>query len=277
MRTLFLGDSHSTGYYQEGDELKWWTENNYAEFWAKKHDKNVAIYAQPGGCNKKYPTWIKAMFEYYVSEKIDKVFLQLTYWNRYLMACSRNLDVGDGMHTQHFTYGPNPPPAQQQENIHRWTDERVSEDYVELVEQCRPENFEQFKGFDYREKGATADWEPFRYPYQYTKLWHESATHLQYRDWCSDMYVIDNIANDYGINVFAWTINDRVFVPENKLFYGEHKRLHFAPMSAEAWFKQEKNLNIEEMTNDSEHYIKEVHKMIGEEYLNYVEKYAEKA
>lgn len=276
MRTLFLGDSHSTGYYQKGDELQWWSENNYAEFWAEKHNKNVAIYAQPGGCNKKYPTWVKAMFEYYVAEKIDKIFLQLTYWNRYLMACSRNLDVGDGMHTQHFTYGPNPPPAKQQENIHRWTDERVSEDYVELVEQCRPENFEQFKGFDYKEKGATADWEPFRYPYQYTKLWHESATHLQYRDWCSDMYVIDNIANDYNVEVVAWSINDRVFVPENKIFYGEHKKLRFAPMSAEAWFKEQKNMDIEQMTTDGEHYVREVHKIIGEEYLEYADKFAER-
>ena len=100
-RSLFLGDSHSHGYAEVNGEVQFWKDNNYAELYSDHNNKPVAIYSIPGGCNKKYPTWLKAMLDYY--DDIDEVFIQATYWNRYLIACSRNLDVGDGIKANHFS------------------------------------------------------------------------------------------------------------------------------------------------------------------------------
>jgi len=267
-RTLFIGDSHTTGYYQSDAGLEWWTDANYAEIWAKENDKEVVIYAQPGACNKKYPIWLRAMFDYY--KDIDEVFIQSTYWNRYLLACSRKLDVGDGMKANHFSCGPNTPPATNDKNIHRWTDERVSEDYVELVEQCRTELFEQFKGFEYNELGTTAEWGPFHEKYPYTKLWHESATHLQYREYCTDIYAIDNMCNDYGVDWYLWSMNDRVYMPDHLEFFGPLKRCHPVDISAQAWLIENENIDIETETTDGEHYPKSTHELIAKKFIPFV-------
>lgn len=263
-RTLFIGDSHTTGYVD--DPVKgtlFWQENNYAEIYSKLHNKPVVIYAMPGGCNKKYPIWLRAMFERY--NDIDEVFVQSTYWNRYLMACSRMLDVGDGIKANHFSDGPIV-----EGQIERWTDHRVSEDYMELVEQCRPELFEEFKGFNYDERNTTADWGPFNEKYAYTKLWHESVTHLQYREYCTDLYVLDNLCHDYGVKWHLWSINNRVFMPEHYEFFGPLKRCIRSDMSVEGYVRDKYGYNIEDKTSDGEHYLYDTHEIIAKEYIPYL-------
>lgn len=259
-RTLFIGDSHSTGYYEKDGELLFWQDNNYAEIYSKLNNKPVVIYAQPGGCNKKYPVWLRAMLEQY--HDIDEVFVQSTYWNRYLMACSRQLDIGDGIKANHFSDGPISDT-----NIDRWTDHRVTEDYMELVEQCRPELFEQFKGFNYDDRNTTADWGPFNERYAYTKLWHESVTHLQYREFCGDLYIIDNLCNDYGVNWHLWSINNRVFMPKEHEFFGPLKRCTRSDISAEGYIENKYKFNIEDRTSDGEHYLYDTHDIIAKDYI----------
>ncbi len=272
-RTLFLGDSHSHGYAEIDGEVKFWQEYNYGEIYSKLNNTPVAIYSIPGGCNKKYPTWLKAMLNYY-ENNISEIFIQATYWNRYLIACSRNLDVGDGIKPDHFTRGPKQPVAKDDpELVDRWTDELVSEEHAELIEQCRPENFEQFKGFEYSERrGMTHDWGPFQEKYQYTKLWHESATHLQYREWCADYLLMDFICAKLNIPMYVWSINDRVFIPQHKDFYGEFTTTRFAPISAEQFILKEHNINIETDTYryDGEHYTTEIHEIIAKDYIDFV-------
>lgn len=268
-RTLFIGDSHTTGYYEENNDLLFWQDNNYAEIYSKINDKPVVIYAQPGGCNKKYPTWLRAMFEHY--NDIDEVFIQSTYWNRYLLACSRHLDVGDGIKANHFSKGPNMPPAPQDApTIERWSDHRITENYVEMVEQCRTELFEQFKGFDYDERNTTADWGPFNEKYAYTKLWHESATHLQYRDYCGDLFIIDNLCREYDVKWYLWSINNRVFMPEKYEFFGPLKNCTRCDISAEGFIKANHGYNIEDRTSDGEHYLYNTHEIIAKEYIPYL-------
>lgn len=269
-RTLFIGDSHTTGYF-ENDQggVLFWQDNNYAEIYSKIHNKPVVIYAMPGGCNKKYPVWLKAMFDYY--DDIDEVFVQSTYWNRYLLACSRNLDVGDGIKPNHFSIGPNAPPSPQDAPmVERWQDQRVTPDYIEMVEQMRPEIFEQFKGLNYDERNVTADWGPFNEKYAYTKLWHESVTHLQYREYCSDLYIIDNLCNDYGVDWHLWTINNRVFMPEYHEFFGPLKRCTRSDMSVEGFVQEHHNYNIEDHTSDGEHYLYDTHEIIAKEYITHL-------
>ena len=101
-RTLFIGDSHAHGYYEVGNTISAWQDNNYAEIYADENNKQVVIYSQPGGCNRKYPAWLKSMLDRY--DDIDEVFIQSTYWNRFLLSCSRNLDVGETTDVDLYLY-----------------------------------------------------------------------------------------------------------------------------------------------------------------------------
>ena len=263
-RTLFIGDSHASGYYDDPQRgVLTWQENNYAEIYSKLNDKPVVVYAQPGGCNKKYPVWLRAMFEQY--DDIDEVFVQSTYWNRYLLACSRNLDIGDGIQANHFSDGPNVS-----NNIERWTDVRTTDDYVELVEQQRTETFEAFKGFAYDDKNVTADWALFHEKYTYTKLWHESVTHLQYREYCGDLYIMENLCREYGVKWYLWSINNRVFMPQNYEFYGPLKNCTRSDISAEGYIQLNHGYNIEDRTSDGEHYLYDTHEVIAKDFIPFV-------
>jgi hypothetical protein len=64
-KTLFLGDSHSHGYFEMGGKVHAWESNNYAEIYARDNDKQTVIYSIPGGCNRKYPAWLKSMLDIY--------------------------------------------------------------------------------------------------------------------------------------------------------------------------------------------------------------------
>jgi hypothetical protein len=82
-RTLFIGDSHAHGYSEIGTTISAWQEANYAEIYSNVNNKEVVVYSQPGGCNRKYPAWVKSMLDRY--DDIDEVFVQSTYWNRFLL------------------------------------------------------------------------------------------------------------------------------------------------------------------------------------------------
>jgi len=263
-RTLFIGDSHANGYYEDPEKgLLTWQDNNYAEIYSKINNKSVVVYSQPGACNKKYPIWLRAMFDRY--NDIDEVFIQTTYWNRYLLACSRELDIGDGIKPNHFSDGPNI-----KNDVERWTDFRTTENYVELVEQCRPELFEQFKGFNYDDRNTTADWGPFNEKYAYTKLWHESITHLQYREYCGDLFIIDNLCRDYGVNWHLWSINNRVFIPTYYDFYGPLKNCNVCITSAEDFISKTHGYSIEDRTSDGEHYLYDTHEVIAKDFIPFI-------
>jgi hypothetical protein len=209
------------------------------------------------------------MFDYY--NDIDEVFVQTSYWNRYLIACSKNLNSGDGMNPNHFSNGPNPPPSSNDNPlIERWADIRITDEHIELVEQCRPELFEQFKGLNYNENNITSNWMPFNEKYSYTKLWHESLTHLQYREYCGNLYIIDNMCKEYGVNWYLWNINDRVYIPKNYQFFGDLKNCIKCDMSAQKFIKKRYRYDIDNKTIDSEHYFYETHKIIASEYLEHL-------
>ena len=97
-RTLFLGDSHAAGYYFKDRPHQW--EHNYGDSYSKLYNKDVIVYALPGATNKKYPIWLKSMLDRY--DDIDEVFVQSTYWNRWLMGASRKLEYGDGTASDMF-------------------------------------------------------------------------------------------------------------------------------------------------------------------------------
>ena len=270
-RTLFIGDSHSCGYYvidynTPNAKPLFWEKNNYAEIYSELNNKPVAIYAIPNGCNKKYPVWLRAMFEHY--SDIDEVFVQSTYWNRDLLAANKNLDIADGLKANHFTVGPNVEPSPQDTPlIERWEDVQVTDNYVEIATRSAPDGKDlEYKGFDLSEINNGMR-NTFANSYAYTKLWHEHITHLQYRDYCSNLFIINALCKEYGVNWYLWNINERVIMPQHLDFYGSLDNCIRTDVSAEQFIKQHHHYNIENYRLDGEHYVYDIHKIIAEEYI----------
>src|SRR5210317_2586587 len=124
-RTLFIGDSHSAGYVlNNNDVAEFWTGNNYAEIYSDLNNINSAIYALPGGSNKKYPVWISYLLDQY---SVDEIFIQSTYWNRSIIGMSPN--YGEELRKDQFVKRMD---DNEKGNVHRYTDLFFNEDYFEL-------------------------------------------------------------------------------------------------------------------------------------------------
>jgi len=264
--TLFIGDSHTAGYwYDQKNSISHQWETNYADIYSKKFNTNTLVYAQPGVANQKYVFWLKSMFNRF--DNIDKVFIQSTYWNRWLMGASKNLDYGDGTPVDMFlddTYVSN------NKNIKYFTDWRSVDNYIEVSEQCRPELFEEFKGLWIPDGNIDKDWQPFHESYPYSKLWHESITHLQYRDFLKDLYLINAMCKEQNVKAYMWTINNRVYFPEHLNMFGELDFLYIPSLSAQDFIMKKFKVNIEDKTIDGEHYQEEIHNIIAEHYIPYL-------
>jgi hypothetical protein len=141
-----------------------------------------------------------------------------------------------------------------------------------MIDQVRKENYEEFKGIAFNDMKVQADFAPFHEKYIYTKLWHELVTPLQYRDYCLDLLAIDTMCAKRDIKWYQWSINNRVFVPDNIELYGDWQVGKKAKSSAEGYLQLAKAINIEtdEHRVDGEHYTKNIHELIAKDYLDYV-------
>jgi len=264
-RTLFIGDSHSHGYFEMGGKISAWQSNNYAEIYANHFNKKTVIYSMPGGCNDKYPVWLKTMFDRYTD--FDEVFIQSTYWNRFLLSCSRELDVGEFTKSDLFL----DDTLEKDDLIHRYTDHRVSDNYVEMIEQPRTENYEQFKGFEFDDMNTTHDFSLFHEKYTYTKIYHELTTVLQYKNYCMNLFTINELCRRNNVKWYLWNINERVFMPDNLDFFGKIDCVR-APMTAQEFMKERFDIDTESehYRIDREHYIREIHRKIAVDYFGYI-------
>jgi hypothetical protein len=267
-RTIFIGDSHSAGYVKDlgSDVPTFWNENNYAEIYSKLNSIESAIYALPGGCNRKYPVWVSYLLDEY---NVDRIFLQSTYWNRYLIAHDGNLDLGESLTKDHFVKRFDDTADG---SVHRYTDMFFNEKRFELMVGTYEELWTQFEGFKFAFDDPSSHYEIFEKKYKYTKLWHEALTHLQLRDYLSDLIVIDHMAMEKDIPVYVWNINNRVHIPQNKNLFGKFKKIKFAKKSAEDYLLEKHKMKIEKMQLDGEHYNMEVHEAIAEHYIPWIEK-----
>lgn len=279
-KSLFIGDSHSAGYSMENLNTPnptpvLWGEANYAELYSEYNNKEVIVYALPNGCNKKYPLWLKSMLDKY--DDIDEVFIQSTYWNRDLLAASKNLDIADGIKSNHFM-----SPAEPSSNslvsfgaITRWTDILVTDDYIENCVRTAPDSKHlEYKGFDFEELNSGM-LNTTNMPYAYTKLWHEHITHLQYREYCSFLFIIDTLCKNYGVKWHLWNINERVMLPKHLDLFGALDNCIRTDVSAETFIQSKHYINIEDHQVDGEHYAINVHKIIAKEFIPYLKNLTE--
>ena len=104
-RSLFLGDSHSQGYWTETVSYlsvpHVWEDNNYAEIYANLNSKPAVIYAMSGTTIQRYPDWLKFCLDKY--QDIDEVFVQALHWNRFMLSGSANRDFTDEIPLDYFT------------------------------------------------------------------------------------------------------------------------------------------------------------------------------
>jgi hypothetical protein len=274
-KTVFIGDSHACGYTVDTNRIPtYWSQNNYAEIYAELFDTEVIVYGLPGGCNRKYPTWVKTILDYY--DDIDTIFLQSTYWNRYLTAINTSQEqfIND-FKPNYFSLGPNVGVAGDniKKNVDRWIDVKVKpgEDYGELNQSQNKEHYVNRKSLTWDPYGI--DFSPVEEKYYYTKLWHELFTHLQYRDYCQDLFTIDRLCEQRNIKWHLWSMNNRVFVPTNPYYYGEFTNCQtYNLVDFRQWMLQNKNIDIDtdKYRSDQEHYIYSIHQTIAKEYIPYL-------
>ena len=249
--TVFLGDSHSHGWYDTGNDTYAWQDNNYAEIFAKVNKLPVAIYSMPAASNRKFPIWLKVLFDRYTD--IRQVFIQSTYWHRWMIG-----EVLDNKRVEceidNFT-----KLISKDNFIHRYSDIEKSNGLKEIGIQVP---------LKVSKKLFSSTFDPDNSPYFVVKAIHELLTHLQYRDYCMDLFVIDSLCKQRNVQCIVWRINEKCLLPQNVNLFG-NLSLKIAPLSAELYFKQ-KNIIIDDFKIDEEHYNKEMHEMIANDYIKWL-------
>ena len=258
-RSLFIGDSHCCGYYEQDGKVSQWHDNNYAEIYAKYHNKQTIIYAMPGACNRKYPAWIRSVLDRY--DDIDEIFVQSGYWHRHLVAASKSDIPGQDIGIDHFL----DDNCIKDNLVHRYTDVMYNGNYLEVVEQVRPENLSAFKPFKFDAHSITHEWSILHEPYHYTKVWHELMTQLQYRDYCLDLLAIDTMCKERNIKWYLWTINSRCPVPENIDLYTKLSPIRASKSAIH--YLESKFIKTESYKLDIEHYDYFIHEKIATDYF----------
>jgi len=262
-RTLFVGCSHSMGYWVKGEHTPphKWQDNNYAEIYASKNNKPVVIMASAGSGNRSYPRFVANAFKIY--DDIDEVFLQTTYWGRFPIAINPDLDEKKIFPIDFFLQ-----KEKSSDLIDRYSWNLYQDDarYVEYY--VKPETY------DYEETPYNIYTQPLvsepdvrRSGAMYMRMWHHSNTHLEQEDFFTYIAMCDMICKNNSVPLHVWNINDRCYLPkETKNYYTDLTSTNIAQVSAEEYLK--KYMEID--TIDGEHYSLNVHDAIADRYIPYV-------
>lgn len=268
-RILFVGCSHTNGYCFKNNEAWSWLDHNYAEIFCKKYNHAAVIYAGACAGNYAYLDWIKSTLNNY---DISEIFMQSTYWHRYTIGVCRNVDHG-------FNYEPGYLSKFEVEfsddQIHKYTDLMIKDDFAEIKMQPNSSVYEKFDGY----KLSLTDWELNREivtkPFEYTKFWYDLVSHLQYKTYCKDLSLINELCKEKDILFYVWRINERSAMPDNINMYTDLSNIVYVTKSAESWIKEKYDIDIsdERYLIDTEHYKKEIHNIIGEEFIPYLKSF----
>jgi hypothetical protein len=264
-RTVFLGDSHAVGYIKEDNNVTFWNDNNYAEQFSYKYNKPVVVYGMPGGVNQKYSCWLTTLLKNY--DDIDELFVQVTYWNRHLLAVNySDQPMVNSFESDYFSQ-----KVEGTDLVDRWIDVRVDNvgKFAEINENIQLNDIVEPKSLN---------WKPYEdiiFPavkdvYTHTKLWYEVMTHLHYKNFCKELFIIDRLCEQNNIKWHVWAINDRVHVPTNPYYYGDLTNLQtYNIINTRKWFLDNKGIDIDtpKYRYDGEHYTTDVHRSIATEYF----------
>ena len=267
MRTLFIGCSHTMGYCASNlnQPVSTWQENNYAEIYSKIHNKKCVIMASAGTGNRVYPRFLAHAFKKY--NDIDEVFIQSTYWGRFPVVINPELSYKKIFPIDFFLNKDSSDDL-----MDRWSISlSVDNKYQECFHRALPDDWIEFPYIR-----DTAPWisEPDvrRSSYLYFQMWHYQNTHLEQEDYMKDIAVCDMICANNNVPMYVWNINNRVYIPEHKNFYGEFTNTKFADISAEGFIKDKHSIDIEtdKYRFDGEHYTYEIHEIIAKNYIDFI-------
>jgi hypothetical protein len=263
-KTLFLGDSHSQGYWRENvGHMSFphtWDSNNYAEIYAGLNEKSTIIYAMAGTTIQRYPDWLTFCLNKF--NDVDEVFVQALHWNRFMLSGANSKDFTDDVPIDYFTelskqddrvicYSDTPDEIATESKEHNYFPQKISSEDYETLKYI-PKNYKPNLQKD---------------PYVVVKLWSELMTHLQHREYCRTLFLMDRLCYERNIKMYLWRINDRVYVPTNIEIYGKLLATVKVNCSAETYLK-EIGFDISQMMMpDNEHYNGEAHLEIAHKFL----------
>jgi hypothetical protein len=267
-RALFLGDSHTCGYVtvpgkQGPGSYEMWQDNNYAESYARQHNKQTAIYAVPGSCNRVYPDWLRTMLD--THPDIDEVFVLLSSWNRFILAFNEKLSP-DVLPVDYFT-----KHILNKDNlVDVYQDELFKGDRFQLYNKPTWEDFSSGASVSFNYDNALVDPDIRKDTFMKVKLFFDLNTHLEQRDFFKDVYAMDNMCHDHGCKLYFFNMTERMKFPQSFEFYGKLKATKLAPMTVESYFRSKFVDHTKFYISDGEHYNKDYHDMIASRYLEWL-------
>lgn len=261
-KTLFVGDSHSAGYWSTNiiSDVHFGDENCYGRFYAKEIEPCI-VYADPGAPNSVYPRWVASMLDRYPT--IDKVVVQTTHWDRWKMSHSKELgytqlpvDYFLATHEQEEDFTLHTDYSTLDYSVVEWSD-KIKFNGKDLIDgnQKWPQYW------------APREWPGDSQEFYKTFVHHKALSHLVYEQYCKDIALIDSMCRDKNIPAYVWRINDQVEMPENVNGFRKLTQTKFFPTSAETWIKNNLNIDITTMLKDTVHYNKEAHKIIATKFI----------
>jgi len=277
MVNLFVGCSHTNGYFDNDGShpdcktarmnnktVYSWGNNNYAELYAKEQNEKTIIYSMSGATNCKYPDWIAYCLQHH---NIDKVFVQSTYWTRFRVGAMLDLNIEREIPLDHFTMDP-----EEDELISRYTDFKYTDLAIDATRQPRSDDWNHFNGHDSKIDIHTYIDEHMTKNYSYTKLWLETISHLQHRNYVKDLMIIDNLCRQHNIPWYLFNMNRNAYIPPNLEMYGPLTNCTRATIPVEGFIKQVCGVDMQDHYIDSEHLDSTYHKLIAKHYIPYLQK-----
>lgn len=265
-RTLFIGDSHTCGYTSVPGKIgpgsfELWQDNNYAEAYAHENKKETVIYSMPGSCNSSYADWITTMIKKYPD--IDEIFLTLSSFNRFVLGFNEKLST-DIVPVDQFTHYVG---KDESGLIERYQDIVIAGDHFQLYQKPISSDYEKFPGIKFSYDEGLEHPNIREKTYMEIKMFFELNTHLEQRSFFKDIFIWDNICYDNNINLYLFSMTDRLKFPNELDFYGSLKATHYEKESVETFFRKKNIDHKKYYISDMEHYNKEYHNLIATRFI----------
>jgi hypothetical protein len=263
-KTLFIGCSHTMGYYGHKTEgAKIWQDNNYAEIYGKENNKSVIVMASGGTANRAYPNFLAHALKQH--DDIEEVFVQSTYWSRFPVAINPTLNEKEILPLDFFIEND-----LQTDELTRYS-LGLCQNKTYLEQYLKPEPFD-YKAFPYINAiPFEAEPDVRRLSYMYLRMYHYSQTHLEQQDYIKDITFMDMLCRDKDIPLYVWNINDRCFIPNSvDGFYTNLTQTTFSKVDAINFLQHKTDKSLDCETLDGEHYNYYIHGLIAKDYIPFL-------
>lgn len=264
-RALFLGDSHTCGYVTIPGKTGFgsysvWNDNSYVECYAEQFQKNTAVYALPGVCNRVYPDWLKTMFDKHPD--IDEVFILLASFNRFILAFNETLST-DILPADYFTLKHD----KEHKYVDYYYDQIFKDDRFQLLNKPTYDDYNKVGDINFSYQNGLMKPDLRKDTFMEVKLFFDLNTHIEQRDFFKDIAVMDRMCEERKCKMYLFNMTDRVSFPEKFEFYTKLNSTVIAPMTVETFFRKKFIDHTKYLIEDNEHYNRQFHELIAGKYI----------